>query len=108
MIDPHLSLWLSGGLLCLGIVGAIVRRSAVSAFLSLELMLCSAILALTSFDLIHQQTALVNGPSGVSVAGRGFAVMIFSIAIAQAFVGLALLIAKRRNMAPRAPGSAQW
>lgn len=101
MVDPHISLWLSGGLFCLGIVGVMARRNSVSAFLSLELMLCSAIVALTSFDLIQGQALA----SSVEVAGRGFSVMIFSIATAQAFVGLALLIAKRRDGSVHSAGA---
>jgi NADH-quinone oxidoreductase subunit K len=97
MAGPIVALWLSAGLFCLAIVGVILRRTALSSFLSFELMLCSAILALTAFDL-------ARAPGG-HVAGRGFAVMIYSVAIAQAFVGLALLIARRRSSRPSGSGS---
>jgi len=97
MAGPTVALWLSAGLFCLAIVGVILRRNALSSFLSFELMICSAILALTAFDL-------ARGPSG-DVAGRGFAVMVYSVAIAQAFVGLALLIARRRSSRALGSGS---
>ena len=93
MIDPNASLALSAALFSVGIVGVFARRSIFSAFLSLELMLCATVLALTSFDLLHSQSV---SPSEV-VMGRGAAVLILSVALAQAVIGLGLLIASSRN-----------
>lgn len=104
MIDPQLTLWLSGALFCLGIVGVMVRRNAVSGFLGLALMATSSVVALTSFDLIQVQSAAIES----QVAGRGFAIMIFSVATAQTFVGLGLLIAKRPHEKQSDEGSAPW
>jgi NADH-quinone oxidoreductase subunit K len=97
MAGATVALWLSAGLFCLAIVGVILRRNTLSSFLSFELMICSAILALTAFDFARAP--------GSDVAGRGFAVMVYSVAIAQAFVGLALLIARRRSSRALGSGS---
>lgn len=104
MTGPEVALLLSAGLFCLGIVGVIARRTSVSSLLSLELMLCAAVVALASFDLMPRAT----GATGDAVQGRAFALLVFSIALAQSFIGLALLIAQRRGSRARTSESSSW
>ena len=104
MIDPNAPLLLSVALFSLGIVGVFARRSVLLAFLGVELMLCASVLALASFDLAHTQASAAEE----IVAGRGFAVMILSVAIAQTFVGLGLLVAARRNQSSAHGDAYPW
>ncbi|MCH7638000.1 MAG: NADH-quinone oxidoreductase subunit NuoK [Bacteroidetes bacterium] len=86
----HLALnWylsLSAILFVIGVLGVLLRRNAIVIFLSIELMLNAANLALVAFS---QTFGDVNGQILV------FFVM--SVAAAEAAVGLAIIIALFRN-----------
>ena len=92
MIDPSASIALSVALFGLGVIGVFVHHGAISVLLSLQLMLAAAVLALVSFD----QVALV-ATTVEQGAGQGFGIMVLSVAIAQAAVGLGFLIAARHE-----------
>ena len=71
----------SAALFCLGLAGALLRRNAITIFLSIELMLNGANLALAGF--------------GESVGGyTGQVVVFFAIVVAaaEAAVGLAIFV----------------
>lgn len=77
---------LSAILFTIGVFGVLLRRNAIVIFLSIELMLNAANLAIVAFS---QSFADVNGQILV------FFVM--SVAAAEAAVGLAIVIALFRN-----------
>ena len=77
---------LSAVLFVIGVLGVLLRRNAIVIFLSIELMLNAANLALVAFS---QTFGDVNGQILV------FFVM--SVAAAEAAVGLAIIIALFRN-----------
>jgi NADH:ubiquinone oxidoreductase subunit 11 or 4L (chain K) len=76
----------SAALFCLGLAGALLRRNAITIFLSIELMLNGANLALAGF--------------GENVGGyTGQIVVFFAIVVAaaEAAVGLAIFVAVFRH-----------
>ena len=79
-------LLLSGMLFVLGAVGFVLRRSALVALLSIEVMLNSANLALAAFDRYNP----------VDHAGQAFAFFVIAIAAAEAAVGLAIVVSLYR------------
>ena len=97
MIDLDLTIALSATLFGLGILGVFARRSVVAVLLSLDLMLCSAALALVAFDYTVAYTIAAADRSAVDAGGQGFAVLILTVATAQTIVGLGLLVARRHN-----------
>lgn len=79
-------LFISSGLFCIGLAGALLRRNAITVFLSIELMLNAANLALLGY--------------GEKVGGyNGQIVVFFAIAVAaaEAAVGLAIFVAVFRH-----------
>lgn len=72
--------------LCVGILGVIVRRTPLALFMSVELMLNAAILALVGGS---RMTGAVEGQSA--------ALLVFVLAAAEAVVGLSLALALFRN-----------
>lgn len=77
---------LSGVLFTIGVLGVLVRRNAIVIFMSIELMLNSANLALIAF---------ARSFAPVTEALRGHVLVFFVIAVAAAevAVGLALIVA---------------
>ena len=76
----------SGALFSIGIAGALLRRNAIQIFLSIELMMNSANLALIGY--------------GASLGTREGQVVVFfviAIAAAEASVGLAIFVALFRH-----------
>jgi NADH-quinone oxidoreductase subunit K len=73
---------LSAVLFGLGVVGVLVRRNAIVMFMSVELMLNAANLALISYS---RQWAALNG--------QVFVFFIIGVAAAEVAVGLALIVA---------------
>lgn len=79
-------LTLSVALFCLGLAGALLRRNAITIFLSIELMLSSANLALAGY--------------GQAVGGYAGQIVVFfaiAVAAAEAAVGLAVFVAVFRH-----------
>jgi NADH-quinone oxidoreductase subunit K len=73
-------------LFCLGLLGVIVRRNLLVIYMSLELMLNAANLALVAFNRYHP----------VDHAGQVVALFVIAIAAAEAAVGLAIIVSLYR------------
>jgi NADH-quinone oxidoreductase subunit K len=73
-------------LFCLGLLGVIVRRNLLVIYMSLELMLNAANLALVAFS------RFTNNPDG-----QVFVFFIITVAAAEVAVGLALIVALYRK-----------
>ncbi|MFT5441502.1 MAG: NADH-quinone oxidoreductase subunit K [Myxococcota bacterium] len=93
MVDPIAPLVLSAVLFGLGVIGVFAHRGAISVLLSIEFVLCAAVVALVSFDRLHSSAL----PGATATGGEGLSVLVLSVATAQAIVGLGLLIAARRG-----------
>jgi NADH-quinone oxidoreductase subunit K len=78
-------LFVSGLLFALGITGVVLRRNALVLFMSLEMILNSANLALVAFSHFNKH-----------VEGQLFVFFLIAIAAAEVAVGLAILVALAR------------
>ena len=86
MIPMEGVLIVSGILFAMGIIGVLVRRSALVIFMSIELMLNSANIVLVAAARAQQ-----------SMDGQLFAFFVMTVAAAEAAVGLAIIIALFRR-----------
>jgi NADH-quinone oxidoreductase subunit K len=77
---------LSAILFILGVVGVLIRRNAIVAFMSLELMFNAANLLFVSFASYYQ-----------SLNGQLFVFFVMIVAAAEVAVGLALMVAIFRS-----------
>jgi NADH-quinone oxidoreductase subunit K len=77
---------LSAALLMIGTIGILLRRNAVVILMSLELILNAVNLNLVAFSRHLSQ-----------LHGQVFAIFVITIAVAEAAVGLGILIALFRN-----------
>jgi NADH-quinone oxidoreductase subunit K len=77
-------------LFCLGLMGVIVRRNLLVIYMSLELMLNAANLALVAFSRFSD-----------NLDGQVFVFFVITVAAAEVAVGLALIVAvfRRRHTA---------
>ncbi|MCX6926895.1 MAG: NADH-quinone oxidoreductase subunit NuoK [Verrucomicrobia bacterium] len=75
-------------LFCLGLVGVIVRRNLLVIYMSLELMLNAANLALVAFSRYSDNASL---------DGQVFVFFTITVAAAEVAVGLALIVALYRK-----------
>jgi NADH-quinone oxidoreductase subunit K len=75
-------------LFCLGLLGVIVRRNLLVIYMSLELMLNAANLALVAFSRFSDTNSL---------DGQLFVFFIITVAAAEVSVGLALIVALYRR-----------
>jgi len=82
MVPTSYFILLSGVLFTLGVLGVLVRRNALVVFMSIELMLNSANLALVTFAQARQ-----------SLGGQILVFFVITVAAAEVAVGLALLVA---------------
>ena len=73
-------------LFCLGLVGVIMRRNLLVIYMSLELMLNAANLALVAFSRYTD-----------SLDGQVFVFFVITVAAAEVSVGLALIVALYRK-----------
>ncbi|MBM3878833.1 MAG: NADH-quinone oxidoreductase subunit NuoK [Verrucomicrobia bacterium] len=73
-------------LFCLGLFGVLVRRNLLVMFMSLELMLNAANLALVAFARYHH-----------NLSGQIMVFFIITVAAAEVAVGLALIVALYRQ-----------
>ena len=87
MITLEHYLYLSGVIFTLGLCGVMMRRNVILVFMSIEIMLNAANLALVAFN----KFLVANPPGGVSPDGQGM--VFFTIAVAAAEVAVALVIA---------------
>ncbi len=76
----------SGALFCIGVTGALLRRNAIQIFLSIELMMNAANLALLGYG------AALGAPEGQIIV-----FFVIAIAAAEASVGLAIFVALFRH-----------
>ncbi len=79
-------LMLSAALLLIGTVGVLTRRNIVIILMSIELILNAVNINLIAFSRHFQQ-----------VRGQVFAIFVITVAVAEAAVGLGILIALFRN-----------
>jgi NADH-quinone oxidoreductase subunit K len=88
MIQPGLEHYLvvSAALFSLGLLGVIVRRNLLGMYMSLELMLNAANLALVSFSRFNND-----------LDGQIMVFFIITVAAAEVAVGLALIVALYRK-----------
>ena len=77
-------------LFCIGIYGVLARRNAVGILMGVELMLNSVNINLLAF---WRHVEVASG----TLAGQAFAIIVITVAAAEAAVGLALVIAVYRN-----------
>jgi NADH-quinone oxidoreductase subunit K len=86
MVPLSSYLILSAVLFTIGVVGFLLRRNTIIIFMSIELMLNAANLALVAFSrFLH------------SMDGQVFVFFVMSVAAAEAAVGLAIIIAVYRT-----------
>ncbi|GAB6282351.1 MAG: NADH-quinone oxidoreductase subunit NuoK [Ignavibacterium sp.] len=86
MVPIEFYLIVSALLFIIGVIGVLTRRNAVIVFMSIELMLNSANLALITFS-----SFLGNA------IGQVFVFFVMTVAAAESAVGLAIIIAIFRN-----------
>ena len=86
MIAPIHYLIVSALLFSIGIAGVLVRRNVVVILMSIELILNAVNINLVAFSRMHAHTT-----------GQVFALFVMTIAVAEATVGLGVLIALFRN-----------
>jgi NADH-quinone oxidoreductase subunit K len=79
---------LSAAMLLIGTTGILIRRNVVVMLMSLELILNAVNINLIAFSRHYQHTT-----------GQVFAIFIIAVAVAEAAVGLGILIAMFRNKA---------
>lgn len=85
-VTPSHYLALSVALLLIGTAGVLVRRNLVIVLMSLELILNAVNINLVTFSQYYQHTH-----------GQIFAVFVITVAVAEAALGLGILIALFRN-----------
>ncbi len=85
-VTPLHYLVVSAALFSIGITGILLRRNVVVILMSIELILNAVNINLVAFSRAHHQ-----------VAGQVFALFVMAIAVAEAAVGLGILIALFRN-----------
>ena len=81
MVPTSYFILLSATLFTLGVLGVLVRRNALVVFMSIELMLNAANLALVAFAQARQ-----------SLGGQIIVFFVITVAAAEVAVGLALLV----------------
>ena len=77
-------LTLAGALFCVGLFGALSRRNTVGILLGIELMLNAVNINLVAFWRYLEPNV---------VAGQTFALIVITVAAAEAAIGLAMIIA---------------
>lgn len=77
---------LSAALLAIGVIGVLARRNIVIILMSIELILNAVNINLIAFSQYFRQ-----------VSGQIFAIFVITVAVAEAAVGLGILIALFRN-----------
>jgi len=82
MVPTGYYILLSAALFILGVLGVLLRRNAIVVFMSVELMLNAANLALVAF-----------ARQRLSVDGQVLVFFVITVAAAEVAVGLALLVA---------------
>ena len=86
MITINHYMALSAALLLIGTAGVLMRRNIVVILMSIELILNAVNINLIAFSKYHNH-----------VTGQIFAIFVIAVAVAEAAVGLGILIALFRN-----------
>lgn len=86
MVPISYYILLSAALFTIGVLGVLIRRNAIVVFMSVELMLNAANLALVAF-----------ARERLSVDGQVLVFFVITVAAAEVAVGLALLVAIFRS-----------
>jgi NADH-quinone oxidoreductase subunit K len=81
MVPIDYYILLSAVLFTIGVLGVLIRRNALIIFMSVELMLNSANLAMVAFSSVLQ-----------SFSGQIFVFFVIAVAAAEVAVGLALIV----------------
>lgn len=92
MVPTEYYVILSAILFAIGAAGVLLRRSAILIFLSIELMLNAANLALVAFARQWSSAGTVS-----ALTGQGAVFIILAIAAAEVAIGLGILVAIFRN-----------
>ena len=92
MIPLSWYLIVAAALFCIGLVGVLTRKSAVSMLMSVELMLNAVNINLVAFWHYHSQLQKVS-----QVAPQVFVAIVFIVAAAEVAIGLALIISAYRR-----------
>ena len=82
MVPPAFYVGLSAILFTIGVVGVLVRRNPLVIFMSIELMLNAANLALVAFGQRHG-----------TIEGQALVFFVLCVAAAEVAVGLAIIVA---------------
>ncbi len=80
----------AAALFCIGLYGALSRRNAIGVLMGVELMLNAVNINLLAF---WRHVEVVGG----TLTGQVFAIIVITVAAAEAAVGLALIIAVYRS-----------
>lgn len=91
MVPVSYFLGVAAALFAIGAIGVIIRRNALIALMSIELMLNAANLTMLAFGRANYSPS--NPDSGYHV----FAFLVIAIAAAEAAVGLAIIVGIFRN-----------
>lgn len=94
MVDTQYYVALSALIFAIGAAGVLTRRSAIMVFLSVELMLNAANLALAAYA---RQWASAGAATALS--GQAAVFIVLAIAAAEVAVGLGILVAIFRHRA---------
>jgi NADH-quinone oxidoreductase subunit K len=86
MVPASYYLVLSAALFTLGAVGVLIRRNALVMFMSVEMMLNAANLALITYSRFLE-----------NVDGQVFVLLVMAVAAAEVAVGLAIVVALYRH-----------
>ncbi|MEO6732860.1 MAG: NADH-quinone oxidoreductase subunit NuoK [Ferruginibacter sp.] len=89
-------IFLATALFSIGVIGVLVRRSAIIIFMCVELMLNAANLLLVAFSKMHHQSIGMINPRAASDA-QIFVFFIMVVAAAEVSVGLAIIVMMYRN-----------
>jgi NADH-quinone oxidoreductase subunit K len=79
------ALFFSAVLFAVGVVGVLTRRNALIIMMSVELMLNAVNLSIVAVSMLH------------GLGGQVFAILVMTVAAAEAVVGLAIVIAVFRH-----------
>lgn len=86
MVPPSYYLVLSAILFAVGAAGVLIRRNALVLFMSVEMMLNAANLALITYSRVLED-----------VEGQVFVLLVMAVAAAEVAVGLAIVVALYRH-----------
>jgi NADH-quinone oxidoreductase subunit K len=97
MIPSSWYLILSALLFTLGVVGFLIKRSLITVFMSIELMLNAVNLSFVTFGHMWKNAGGAAVANHVAERGQIFVFFVMMVAAAEAAVGLAIIIAVYRT-----------